>query len=921
MAKRKTPAANKQRSPAAAPALSQAIDRFQSIIRLTADFYWETDSEHRFLEIIYGPKYVSTRAPRSHIGKTRWEVPSSRPDAAGWAAHKATLDDHIAFHDFEFTRIGGGGRERHYVISGEPVFDAHGRFRGYRGIGRDVTDRKRDEQLLKLEHTVARILSEADSPEQALKAAMRAVCEAESWDCGRYFRADEDSSVLRFGEFWCVPEDAIENFIAKSRDIVYRPGAGVSGKVWQSGQPLWVADIHTDPRAQRLVFSLESGIHCAFGFPVKAEGKTLGVLAFSSREIRQPDERLLQAVVAIGSQIGQFLKRSYAEEALRENEERFQAMFSQAAAGMALVDPAGRFILVNQRLGEILGYARDDMLGKTITDLSHPEDAHVTDDLRRQLSAGEVPKFSREKRYLHRDGSTVWVGLTVSLVRAPDGTPRYEIAVFEDITERKHAERLLHLEQMVARSVAEAASAPGKALKDVIHAVCEVQGWECGRYFHVDDVAGVLRFDEFWSVPGQAMERLISITREYVYRQGVGLLGEVWQSGQPLWVADTRADPGARQTAFLIEAGMRSAFVFPVKSEGKLIGVLALASSKIRQPDDRLLQSIHVIGGQIGQFLQRKRAEEALRQSEERFRILTQMSSDFFWETDLEHRFTDVVLGPRYSPTRMKHEPVGRTPWEIPSVKPDAAGWAALKARMEEHVPFRDFELARATADGAMRYFSVSGEPRFATDGAFVGYRGIGRDVTELVNARERITSLAYSDALTGLANRTSLGPALEHAVNVSRRQERKLALMFLDLDGFKQINDAHGHDIGDRLLIEAAGRLRTCLRSGDLVARLGGDEFVVLLEQVMGPGDVETVARKLLHEMARPYALIAGGELRISASIGVSLFPDDAGDPRALMKHADAAMYCAKQCGGNCYRFFSDGDCEIGGARNPTAV
>ncbi|MBV9189795.1 MAG: GGDEF domain-containing protein, partial [Betaproteobacteria bacterium] len=203
------------------------------------------------------------------------------------------------------------------------------------------------------------------------------------------------------------------------------------------------------------------------------------------------------------------------------------------------------------------------------------------------------------------------------------------------------------------------------------------------------------------------------------------------------------------------------------------------------------------------------------------------------------------------------------------------------------------------------RYFSVSGEPRYAEGGRFIGYRGVGRDITEIAHARERISSLAYSDPLTGLANRTSLGPSLEQAVQRARRRNSKLAVVFIDLDGFKQVNDAHGHDAGDALLIEVAARLRKHLRSSDLIARLGGDEFLVVLEDIQDLVPVEAVSRKLLGELARPFAL-ASGEVQVTASIGVSTLPDDAMDAAALMKHADTAMYTAKQAGKNTLKFYA---------------
>src|SRR6185295_9815552 len=206
-------------------------------------------------------------------------------------------------------------------------------------------------------------------------------------------------------------------------------------------------------------------------------------------------------------------------------------------------------------------------------------------------------------------------------------------------------------------------------------------------------------------------------------------------------------------------------FAFAVVSGARTIGVLVFSGRSVSAPDERLQQAARVIGSQVGQFLRRKLAEESLRESEARFRSLTQMSSDFFWETDSQHRVAAIVHGPTYPSAEIGYGAVGRTLWDLPAVSPDEAGWAAHRATLESHIPFRDFEFSRTMPDGMTRYFSLSGEPRLASDGTFLGYRGVGRDVTESALTRERIASLAYRDPLTGLANRTSLGPALEQAV------------------------------------------------------------------------------------------------------------------------------------------------------------
>jgi PAS domain S-box-containing protein len=182
-------------------------------------------------------------------------------------------------------------------------------------IFRDITERKRAEQLLGLEYTVARCLAGAENISEALRAVIRAVCETQSWECGRYLRADDAAGVLRLVEFWSVPDAAIQGFLAASQGFAYGPGVGMSGKVWQSGEPLWIADITKDARALTAIFKAESGIRGAFVLPVKAEGKTIGVFAFNSHEIHEPDAQLLAAMRAIGSQVGQFLQRKHGEAA------------------------------------------------------------------------------------------------------------------------------------------------------------------------------------------------------------------------------------------------------------------------------------------------------------------------------------------------------------------------------------------------------------------------------------------------------------------------------------------------------------------------------------------------------------------------------------------------------------------------------
>src|SRR5205085_7714007 len=188
----------------------------------------------------------------------------------------------------------------------------------------------------------------------------------------------------------------------------------------------------------------------------------------------------------------------------------------------------------------------------------------------------------------------------------------------------------------------------------------------------------------------------------------------------------------------------RAAFICPVHSDGRIVGILALTSRNVRAPDKRLMQAVILIAGQVGQFVQRKQAEAVTRDSEERFRNLVELSSDFYWETDAGHRITRTTHADKHRPASA---PVlGKARWELPSIHPDAAGWAAHRAILDARHPFRDFELGRIDPDGEQRFLSLSGEPMFGPAGEFLGYRGVGREITQR-RREERLLALEHAVA------------------------------------------------------------------------------------------------------------------------------------------------------------------------------
>jgi len=302
-------------------------------------------------------------------------------------------------------------------------------------------------------------------------------------------------------------------------------------------------------------------------------------------------------------------------------------------------------------------------------------------------------------------------------------------------------------------------------------------------------------------------------------------------------------------------------------------------------------------------------AQEALRASEARWRSLTQLSSDWYWEQDADLRFVRIEGAYQRDLGTSEEDHYGVLRWELDHSGVTDAQWQAHKAQLAARETFHNFEMQRRSADGSLVWVSVSGEPIFDANGRFTGYRGVAHNITERKRAEAEIERLAFFDELTGLPNRRLLLDRAERAAVASARSHSHAALLFLDLDNFKSINDTLGHEWGDRLLVQVGARLSAGLRASDTVARLGGDEFVVVLQglgtqEVDAAIEAEGVAQKLLMTLNRPYAL-GGREVHSTPSIGIALFMGRDQTVLELLQRADLAMYQAKAEGRNTLCFF----------------
>ncbi|MGQ0512207.1 MAG: EAL domain-containing protein [Betaproteobacteria bacterium] len=934
-------------------ALAESEARFRSLIALSSDFYWESDREHRItVRTGGGARSLDQVGGGAIFGKRRWELDTVAPDAAGWDAHRADLEARRTFRGFEFAWVGADGKVYHLSISGEPVFDAGGGFAGYRGIGSDNSARRREEQLVALEHAVAQGLTEARDATQAVERVMRAVCEVTGFDCARYFRMDAADGVMRQAAGWSADPGLLARFVENARKREFKPGEGVVGEVWRSGNPLWIGDIANDPRFINATAAGGASLRTGFTVPITYDGRIEGVLSFLSVRLHPEDPVLLRTVRAVASQLAQFLGRARSQEQLRENEERFRSLTELSSDWYWEQDAELRFVTfsggsIPRKWGvdqmNAIGKRRDEIPG--VVAVSCSWEAHQAD-----LDARKPYRDFIYMRVHRETGQTHYVSAS--------GYPLFDAAgrfigyrgVATDVTERVRVERLREMEHRVSGLLAAGEDAAG-TLEAVIRTVCETHGIDCGRYFEADEYNEFLHFAGGWSVAEEGARHFLEGSRATRFRRGDRVSGAVWEQREAIWVADVTLDPRTVNTP-VAGSGMRSMLGVPVVSGGRAVGTLSFTSRQMRAPDQSLLHALTAIGGQLGQFLGRARSQDALRESnallemharqqkriaefgqfalkrhgeEELIAAALRALGDevermVFFERDAEGRLRlRQGLGPEVA------ESVGRTAPVIPggaagrvldggeavrvdgdyfTALPEDMPWSGWLRRMQSgvFVPVTHDGHAHgmlALFDSAPGAFEED-DLHFAESVANVLSAALQRE-----QAEQRLSHMAQFDALTGLPNRTLLEDRLRQTMAQSRRKHWQTGVLFVDLDRFKLVNDTLGHPVGDRLLREVAQRLAQCVRADDTVGRISGDEFAVVIADLARPEDAGVVAQKILEALARPFALDAS-ETFISASIGISVFPADGEDADTLLRNADMAMYRAKKGSRNAYRFFT---------------
>ena len=304
----------------------------------------------------------------------------------------------------------------------------------------DITDRALSHRRRAMEHAVTSVLAESASLSEAMSKLIRTMCEAMDWTYGALWSWDEEQGLRRL-QYW---SEAPLELDAEKRACWEALGPDAAGGLLRRGlnrrEPTWIVDVQSDPNFARCSSAQELGFVSAYAFPIFAANKVIGMMEFFGRDVRQPDEMLLLITRSVGSQIGQYIQRKEAEQALRMSEERFRVTISQAAVGITVTGLDLRYAMANQKYCEIMGYTQEELGALSVKDVVRPEDYEETLSFRRRMLEGESGTVDREKQLVRKDGSLVWVMLSTSLVRDEKGEAMHYISVIQDISGRKRVE-------------------------------------------------------------------------------------------------------------------------------------------------------------------------------------------------------------------------------------------------------------------------------------------------------------------------------------------------------------------------------------------------------------------------------------------------------------------------------------------------
>ena len=798
--------------------------------------------------------------------------------------------------------------------------------------------RTRAEEEIQLLQTLTQAISEAPDFQSALSVAISKVCEATHWDFGEAWIKSADGTVLECSTTYCsykslqknevgtkkagntsavgepiellhpalgaatltsfTLQTALSEFQRHSEALTFAPNVGLPGQVWSSQQPVWIKDVSVDPdtffarsalacgnaKGERRSASLSHlakacGLRSGFGVPILVNDQVLAVLGFFMFESRQEDRRLVELISAVAAQLGAVIQRKQAlseaacsAAALRESQRRLASLMDSLPGIVfsCASDPEWSMTYLSEGCLALTGYKSEELIGNRA--ISFDAITHK-DDLPKVLAALEMGVAQKqpyvvEYRIHTKSGQEKWVWEKGHGVFDNSGKVLGVEGFITDITERKRAEEALRSSESELRALF-------AGMTDVIF-VFNAQG-RC------------LKIGPTNPAP------------ELLCKPAAEMLGKTLHEVFDLDAADTSLSYIQRA----ITTGETVNIEYSLQTGDREIWFAA----SISPTQDDLVVWV------ARDMTERKRSEDALQQAEAKYRSIFENASEGIFQSTFDGHYlsANLALARLYgysNPDELMARliDIERQLYVQPHRR------AEFIRLLQENGAVSEFESQVYRKDGSVIWISENARAvRDTNTGELLYYEGTVEDITLAKRVKEQLHEQAFYDPLTGLPNRALFMDRLSHTVDRAKRHPNyRFAVLFLDLDRFKIVNDSLGHLVGDQLLVAIARRLQSCLRGEDTVARLGGDEFTILLENIEDISQATRVAERIHQELIAPLNL-NGHEVFTTASIGIvmsrklpqGIWTNDYDRPEDLLRDADTALYRAKALGKARYEVF----------------
>ncbi|MEO7106298.1 MAG: EAL domain-containing protein [Rhodoferax sp.] len=574
-----------------------------------------------------------------------------------------------------------------------------------------------------------------------------------------------------------------------------------------------------------------------------------------------------------------------------------QQILDTSSVGIFLVNVQGRITHANRRMSEMFRWSEIELVGMEYVSLVDPIERDTGRIQMLKLLGGEVASAEVERRYHRADGSEFWGHLTGRRFVDANNQNIGLVGVLADITDRKRADQRQQHHNRILKLLAE--KAPLTTVLDAM--VRDVEAMNPAALCSVlllDADGKHLRHGAAPSLPAFYNAAMDGVP----IGPQTGSCGTAAYTGQRVVVEDIATHPWwASYSELARQAEVAACWSEPILSaQGKVLGTFAIYHRKPCHPVPQDLLLIEDEARLAALAIEKSQADARLQLSATVFSharegiMIVGVAGTII---DVNAMFTEITGFNR-------EDALGQYPRTLlDSGRQDKEFYRARQHTLDT-TGFWIGEIWNRRKNGEVFAEMLSISAVRDDSGCTQNYVALFTDITPMKDHQRQLEHIAHFDALTSLPNRVLLADRLQQALTQCARRERSVAVVYLDLDGFKVVNDTHGHGLGDELLVALAQRMKAALRDGDTLARIGGDEFVAVLGDLDRMQDAEPVLERLLKAAATPIAL-AALTLQVSASIGVTIYPQDDSEVDQLLRHADQAMYVAKQAGKNRFHLF----------------